>query len=811
MQRPEQAKQPDAQEQGAPPPERGVEDLLGEVGELLEAREPTPEESFEQWQELKADEESARLQLIQAQARIDSPDLDVGLRNLGLALARAGIEARLQAVQTVEGAASDPMASEAVRSTAAQLQKIEDASRTLAAQRVPADQAPKQQRLMKELEERAQRIRSDMAPTLQQLHERVQKELAPETTALDVEIAGTPELMAARRAAKEAEVAALKERVHDREASRIALTADGKVLEQLAAQAGKEARAAAEAQLATPEGRAAFLRSELPRILKESGILLSPRDAEAEYQRRKTTSGGYYPRDRFARDLLTDLQRTTGGEGRGYDEQQKYEQQFGGSHARTWETALRAVADGLPGEGTRDRSKLYERLSGYTEALALGRGDIEEAQVGKVLQSLQEALGKSMEDPRAAERTLPDIGDAVARRERMRFQTEAHGLAMAQLETKSLGELATTAEGVNAELASLRSEAEAVTEIRRQLAEAQRAVNAFDTKRDRQRQDTQTVHEAGARALETRQTELRKDLQRAVERQRQQQESVEREQPSVTEKRQRLEERRRQTEDWLQGRDASGTSVRDVLEGKAQATVQETITALDQEIADREAKKPKLIGRGKAEAEIQALAGRRREHAERLAKLNRDQETMRATKDRADLEERVAAQTAQEAEARLSGLQEPLQSAEGNIVALRLRIEAADGELAGARQTMGAELGALDQQTEALRREVRAQFESGGSLRQRGDEIQRRIAQLDQRLGDLFTRAQKAQQEQPTSVSLRGEADRLRNESLVLQTARERFVQARQGLDAFLDAAKSVAGGRTQFYGRDAEKFLGIS
>lgn len=816
MQRPEQAhQQPEAQE--APPTERGVEDILAEAGELIEAKESTIEEQHEQWKELKADEESARLQLIQAQTRIDVPDLDVGLRNLGLALARVGIEARLQAIQTLEGAASDPMAPEAVRSAAAQLQKIEDARRALAAREIPKDRAADQQRLIKELEERAQRVRSDVGPTLQQLHERVQKDLEPDAAALDAEIATTPELMAARRAAAEAEIGALKERVSAREAARTELTADWRVREKLAEQAGKEAHAATEAQLATPEGRAAFVQSELPRILKESGILLSPRDADAEYERRKTAAGKHYPRKQFARDLLDDLQRAAGGDSRSYDAQKKYDQQFGGSHTRTWEAVIRAVAIGLPGEDVRDRygapTKLFERLRGYTEALAMGRGDIEEAQVGETLQSLQEALGKSMEDPRATERMLPGIADAVAQRERIRFKGEAGVLDAVRLETKSLGELTSTAEGIIAELAALREsyrvDTAAVEDLKKQLRTTEEVTRKFDWERDRRRSALRGYHEEGIRAMETRTAELRHDLQQSEAAQRQQRETLQREQSIVEQKRNLYAEKQRETERWL-GTEVKGTSVAAVLEGKAQAAIQTDIAALDQQIADRNAKKPRFFGRKQAEAEIRSLAGRRQALTASLADLNKYHEDLRAERDRQDIKQQVAAREIQDAEVRMRGLQEPLQSADTRIAALRSKIEATNGELGRARQAMDDALDTFSQETETLRQGILAEHGSSESIRQQVHATDRRLDALAERLSELHAQAQKSQQEQPTSTTLRAEADRLRSESVTLQAARERFAQAKNGLDAFLEAAKSATrDGREPFYGPSTKKLLG--
>lgn len=816
MQRPELAQsRPEAE--GAPPSERGVEDILAEAGELLEAKEPTPEEQFEQWQELKADEESARLQLIQAQARLDSPDLDAGLRNLGLALARVGIEARLQAVQTLEGATSDPMAPEAVRSAAAQLQKIEGARQALAAREVPAVKAAEQQRLVKELEERAQRIRSDMAPTLEQLHGRVQKGLAPETAALDAEIAATPELMAARRAAAEAEVGALKERVHGREASRIALTADGKILEQLAAQAGKEARAAAEAQLATPEGRAAFLQSEFPKILKESGILLSPRDADAEYQRRKTVAGGYYPREQFARDLLDDLQRAAGGEGRSYDAQQKYEQRFGGSHARTWETVSRAVAGGLPGEETRDRSggssKLYERLRGYTEALALGRGDIEEAQVGKVLGSLQEALGKSLEDPHAAERTIPGIADAMGKREQMRFQAEAEGLAMAQLEAQRLGELSGTAETIDAELGTLRSEASEVTALREQLREVQAATRAFDSERGAQRQTLESNYGAAVQAAEGRMVELRQ-AQRTAEARKQQLEAQLRVHGERAQQlRASADERRRALEVFRSERVFDGGYSRaDVTEGRAQIAVQGDIAKLDEQIADREAKKPKLFGRKEAEAEIQRLRGDQQRLEDKRKELDGDAVKIRDVQGRMELELKPLDLQVQEAEAALAPSRGELTQVEAAIAKAGGEITGVEQVLADARRQQAEALATFDGQTQSLRQEVLRKF-GGESIRARTDAIDQRMRSLTARFTELLATADRTAKEQPESPTLHGERDRIRNESVVLQAARDRFGATRDRLGAFLSSANNVLKGRGGQRPGDREtmELLGIS
>ena len=267
-------------------PKKPVDDLEGllvEASSFVESKEPTPEEKANEFNGLKEEEEGVHIALVEAKSRLNEPNLDAGFRNLALAIADAGIRTRGTLLATLETAAVDGGAPIEVKTAVENLLKLRTAREQTASKNVPPDQQPRQQELLRKIQERMDALQRGIQPALQQMQNEAKNDLKAWEGTAGKEAANIEQMQQEHRGRIQGEIQGLGKRLPDLEAKQLVLIGDRKTREVLLQRAGEQKKQQITELLQTPEG----LDRLVQELVAESGYLPSPEDVQTEYQRRK--------------------------------------------------------------------------------------------------------------------------------------------------------------------------------------------------------------------------------------------------------------------------------------------------------------------------------------------------------------------------------------------------------------------------------------------------------------------------------------------------------------------------------------------
>ena len=791
-----------------------VDALLSEVTEFVEKKEPTSEERYGEWNGLKESGDAVSVEILKAQARLDDPSLDMGMRNFGLALARVGVEARIQSLGDLEAVAADPDSSADVKKAAGDLTRLKTVREGCLAKDVSQKQKDE---YVAKIDEAIKTIEAGVAPAVAEYKAKVQAELAPMAESLDKEIAETPQLEAAKRAEVEGQIVALEGRLVEIEGKQLELMGDSKNRDAVISEARRITTEKTTKQLETPEGRQEFAKTKLREIMKEAHLLMSPKELDDEFARRKTIDT-FYRRENFVRDLITDMraveQSAIGlpvgvSEARPYDAAKKYSEKFGWSSG-SWEKTAVVITRGLSkSEKFGKPDSLFTAFSGYVKDVAGERGMVKEEAnelYERMFEGVAEAFSEHLGQPEN-ERHIDAVAKEVGRRAERKVSFEMRQMESAHEEAKSLELVAEEAEKIIAEFPKIKSEVAEINSIQAELKKIKGDIDSYDRGRREAELRLGRINEGGYFTLEQKVDWAKEDLIKMRE-----EENRHRDRVSTAIEVHGLAQdgaiqKRREYETNMKGVDSDGNSWQEILDGKPQEKISIDLARLKAEIDEKTRTRPKLFGRKEADDEIRSLEGNRNRLQLQLEDLNKKQKVEQERKAREEVEAGTLELEIKEEKDKLDRAEKDMEEAKQKVGACEGKLKEAKTALDEAKASAEAALYAFRQETEEKRAELLAKVEKDGSLKDRTKAVNARLEKLVVKFKVLVPEAKSVTEKAAKKSGEKG--GKISAESVIVSRAQKRFGKAKDRLDKFVeDMGKKGVGERVMDH--QAEEILGV-